>query len=413
LAQEKEQRKTWEFPWGYRESFTVALELLLLGLILQVLAGRKQFAGLQWPFNLVIGLALIILLITLHVFFKKEPIVKWLSSIPAAVSSITLFAFVVLLLGFIPQQNHGIPGIIRILGLNSIRNSWLLLVSGLYLLTCLGMVILRRILPVTTRNLGFLLNHAGLWTILLAGALSTGDLKRINIQLTEGDEFKNTGIDQSGNEAKLPFDIKLLDFTIDEYPPEIGIGNPETGEIINESGSTLFRIKEQQEYSINEWMIKVNEIIPDAYPRKDGFISIDSVGAAPAAFVNVRNTRTNHTIEGWISCGSNAFSPAFINLDNQNVLFMERPKPAKYSSVLATILDGHTDTLSIEVNNPVHIKGYFLYQVSYDEHFGKWSPVSIIEAVKDPWLSVIYIGIIMVLAGSVYLFWKGNEIRKE
>jgi len=413
LIEEKEQKKVWEFPWGYRESFMVALELLLLGLIFQIIPGKRQFTGLQWPINLAIGLALIILLITLHVFFKKEPIVKWLSSIPAAVSSITLFAFVVLLLGFIPQQNTEVPGIIRMFGLNSLRNSWLLFLSGLYLLTCLVLVILRRMLPVNTRNLGFLLNHAGLCIILLAGALSTGDLKRVSIQLNEGDKFLNSGINQSGDVVKLPFEIKLLDFAIDEYPPEIGIGNPETGEIIDESGSTLFRIKEKQEYKIKEWIIKVNEIITDAYPLEERFISIDSVGAAPAAFVSVRNTRTDRTIEGWISCGSYAFSPAFLNLDDQNVLFMEHPKPAKYSSLLASIQDGRTDTFSIEVNNPVHIKGYSLYQLSYDEHLGKWSQVSIIEAVRDPWLPVIYIGIIMVLAGSVYLFWKGNEIRKE
>jgi hypothetical protein len=413
LTQEKEQRKAWEYPWGYRESFMVALELLLLGLILQVLSGRRQFTGLHWPFNLAVGLFLIILLITLHIFFRREPIIKWLSSIPAAVSSITLFAFVVLLLGFIPQQNPEAPGILRMFGLNSLRNSWLLLLAGLYLLTCLGLVILRHIVPVNTRNLGFLLNHAGLWIILLAGALSTGDLKRISIQLTEGGEFKNTGIDQSENVTKLPFDIKLLDFTINEYPPEISIGNPKTGEIIDESGSTLFRINEHQKYQIREWIIGVNEIITDAYPRKDRFINIDSIGAAPAAFVSVKNTLTNRTVEGWISCGSNAFTPAFLNLDDENVLFMESPKPAKYSSLLTTIQNGITDTFSIEVNNPEHFKGYSIYQVDYDEQLGKWSQVSIIEAVKDPWLPVIYAGIIMVLAGSVYLFWKGNEIRKE
>ncbi len=413
MAQEKDQRKTWEYPWGYRESFMVALELLLLGFILQVLSGRRQFTGLHWPFNLLAGLILATLLITIHFFFRRKPIVKWLSSIPAAVSSITLFAFVVLLLGFIPQQNPEAPGIIQILGLNSLKNSWLLLLSGLYLLTCLGLVILRRMTPVNTRNIGFLLNHAGLWIILLAGVLSTGDLRRISIQLTEGVEFKNTGIDQSGNETTLPFDIKLLDFKIDEYPPEIGIGNPKTGEIIDESGSTLFRIKEQQEYQIRDWIIKVTEIITDAWLRNERFISIDSAGAAPAAFVSVKNLKTNHTVEGWISCGSNAFTPAFLNLDDENVLFMERPKPAKYLSVLTTTQDGITDTFSIEVNNPEHIKGFSLYQLSYDEQLGKWSPTSIIEAVKDPWLPVIYTGIIMVLAGSVYLFWRGNEIRKE
>jgi cytochrome c biogenesis protein ResB len=92
---------------------------------------------------------------------------------------------------------------------------------------------------------------------------------------------------------------------------------------------------------------------------------------------------------------------------------MERPKPAKYASLLTMTREAETDTVSIEVNNPVHMKGYSVYQVSYDEHLGKWSQVSMLEAVKDPWLPVIYAGIIMVLAGSVYLFWKGNEIRKE
>jgi hypothetical protein len=57
--------------------------------------------------------------------------------------------------------------------------------------------------------------------------------------------------------------------------------------------------------------------------------------------------------------------------------------------------------------------GYSLYQLSYDENYGKWSAISVIEAVKDPWLPAVYLGIFMMLAGSVYLFWKGNEIRKE
>ena len=391
----------------------VVLELLLSGLIIQVLSGGNQFVGLHWPVNLIAGLTLVILLIIIRLFFRRVPFVKWLSSIPAAVSSISFFAVVVLLLGFIPQQNPDAPGIIKILGLNSIRNGWLLLVSGLYLITCLGLVILRRFLPLNLRNIGFMLNHAGLWIILFAGSLGTGDLKRLTIQLTEGQEYRNSGIDQAGNEVPLPFSFRLLDFTIDEYPPKIGIGNSRTGEIVNNSGTTLYQIREDQEYVIGDREIMVKKIITDAYPGHEGFHSVDSAGAAPAAFVSATNLTTNNKTEGWISCGSNAFSAAFLSLDSDFVLFMNQPEPEKYSSLIEIKQDGKTETVTIEVNKPVHIRGYSMYQLSYDESLGKWSTVSVIEAVKDPWIPLIYAGIIMMLAGSVYLFWKGNEIRKE
>jgi cytochrome c biogenesis protein ResB len=92
---------------------------------------------------------------------------------------------------------------------------------------------------------------------------------------------------------------------------------------------------------------------------------------------------------------------------------MNQPEPEKYASEIILLQDNKTDSVIIEVNKPYHIKGYSLYQLSYDESYGKWSETSVIEAVKDPWLPVVYIGIFMMLAGSLYLFWKGNEIRKE
>ena len=40
--------------------------------------------------------------------------------------------------------------------------------------------------------------------------------------------------------------------------------------------------------------------------------------------------------------------------------------------------------------------GWKLYQVSYDVRKGKWSEYTIIEAVKDPWLPLVYIGFYML-----------------
>jgi hypothetical protein len=74
---------------------------------------------------------------------------------------------------------------------------------------------------------------------------------------------------------------------------------------------------------------------------------------------------------------------------------------------------GHTKRIKIEVNKPTRFKGWKLYQISYDTKMGKYSSLSVIEAVKDPWLPVVYIGILFLIAGAIYLFWLGRGIRSE
>jgi uncharacterized membrane protein AbrB (regulator of aidB expression) len=71
------------------------------------------------------------------------------------------------------------------------------------------------------------------------------------------------------------------------------------------------------------------------------------------------------------------------------------------------------DTVKLEVNKPRRFGRWKLYQVGYDAQMGKYSTLSVIEAVKDPWLPLVYAGIFMLLTGSVYLFWQGSRIRNE
>ena len=55
---------------------------------------------------------------------------------------------------------------------------------------------------------------------------------------------------------------------------------------------------------------------------------------------------------------------------------------------------------TIEVNRPMEIEGWKIYQLSYDETKGRWSDISVFELVRDPWLPVVYTGIIMMMAGA-------------
>ena len=89
---------------------------------------------------------------------------------------------------------------------------------------------------------------------------------------------------------------------------------------------------------------------------------------------------------------------------------MTQPTPKEFTSKVEVITgDGKCDTTLIKVNKPMKVKGWKLYQLSYDEKLGKYSTLSVIEAIKDPWLPLIYTGIFMVLAGAFYLLWMGRN----
>ena len=59
---------------------------------------------------------------------------------------------------------------------------------------------------------------------------------------------------------------------------------------------------------------------------------------------------------------------------------------------------------TIRVNKPLSVRGWKIYQFSYDEARGKDSDISVFELVRDPWLPLVYLGIFMMLAGALSLF---------
>ena len=74
------------------------------------------------------------------------------------------------------------------------------------------------------------------------------------------------------------------------------------------------------------------------------------------------------------------------------------------SSVTVYTKSGKTEDAVIEVNKPLSVDGWKIYQTSYDSAMGKWSQNSVFELVKDPWLPAVYTGFVMMLAGAIFLF---------
>ena len=74
----------------------------------------------------------------------------------------------------------------------------------------------------------------------------------------------------------------------------------------------------------------------------------------------------------------------------------------------------------VEVNKPVEVDGWKIYQYGYDTQMGSMSQTSILELVSDPWLPLVYMGIYLMLAGAVCFIllsipWAGGwrQARKH
>ena len=87
--------------------------------------------------------------------------------------------------------------------------------------------------------------------------------------------------------------------------------------------------------------------------------------------------------------------------------------PKRYDSeVEIQTKTGKNIHATIDVNKPVEVDGWKIYQYGYDTQMGAMSTTSILELVRDPWLPLVYTGIYMMLAGAVCMFIFGGKRKR-
>jgi hypothetical protein len=404
-------RTIWQKPWSYKESFTIAAGILFVGLLLNEFT-RLHFQLPQWPWNLILGLLYLLLLIVVKLFFGKKYLIQWLSSLPAAIGGILLFLLVVLAMGLIPQQEvHA--AVNMPFDLNTLKNSWLFFLSLMYLLTLLGLIIFRRIYPFTVRNIAFTLQHGGLWILAFTAGLASADVERYQIPVYENQTVEH-GYTPQGQTIQFPFKIHLIDFSIDEFPAKLAVVDARTNDIDQSDRDNLSLITEGLTVNIQHFTIRVLKYYPSAIEQGDTtYIPSNDSLSGQAAFLEITDRRNGKIHTGWISSGSPLFSASYIQIDDYYIA-MTIPQPKKFSSTVKILVPGHDDRIyRIAVNKPIRIAGWKLYQIGYDENMGKYSKLSVLEAVRDPWLPMVYVGIILLMLGTSYLFWKGNQVNAK
>lgn len=89
--------------------------------------------------------------------------------------------------------------------------------------------------------------------------------------------------------------------------------------------------------------------------------------------------------------------------------------PKRFASDITVITeDGKSVRGTVEVNKPLKVNGWKIYQYGYDVKSGAESPYSTFQLVRDPWILWVYIGIFMMIAGALclMLFMAPKPVRQ-
>lgn len=399
------KKKLWHYPWDYKESFIIAAGLLITGYLLQI-ATRTHIKAVSAPVNYIIAGLFIGMLLLLHITSRSHPWVKWLRSVPASVSAIVLVLIQAVIMGTLPQQNF-VEGVKPdVFGFSFVLNSWPFLIAQLYFLTTLGLATLNRMTPWQWKNWGFVLNHLGLFIAMTAGILGSGDLQRYTMKLYENQLVWGAETEK-GVMIPMPLAFELTSFDMETFAPKLAFADIKNNSIETKGVNALRMIAKGDSYDYKGYKIKVVDYIENSKFTGNGYFHVNEEGATPSALIEVKSAVIDTT--AWISCGSFATQYSYLQLNDKEAIVMLQPEAKKYSShVNVFVKGGKNDKTVIEVNKPYKVDGWKVYQLSYDEKYGKWSKLSVVELVRDPWLPVVYSGIFMMIIGAVYLIFKGR-----
>lgn len=405
------KKALWTAPFGYRESFLSILGLLCIGTLLQYFTGTFNFLLLHNPINYIVLGALCILCFLLSKL--KNSFIGWLTGIPFSVTLIGAMLFLTLLMGIIPQlapSAHSHTLIDR-LGFSAITRSWQFILCFTVLLLSLGTLSLKRIRVLNKKNIFFFMTHAGLFLALLGAGLGASDMQRFVMYV---DENKTEWCVYNENQEaiELPLAIELHDFDMEYYPPKLVLIDRKTGEPLPPDKPIFFQIDPKFAHGqLGDYQLEILTYYQNAvWAGNNEYKEYDMIGSSPAAKIKVTDTKTTESTTGWVTTGNMSQFVSALPLNEEISLVMTKADPKRFlSDITVMTKDGEKVRTTLEVNKPLRLGSWVIYQYGYDEDLGELSPYSSFELVYDPWIYLAYCGLIMLCVGSLFLIWLGKK----
>jgi hypothetical protein len=393
---------------GFREAALFTISAIIAGFAVELLTAGSGIIIPRWPVNFMFLAAFASVIVAVGLALRKHPLVAWLGGIPVGLSLIVGLALLSFIGGVLPQDPAPAGSFVAKLRLNGMFSSWPFAFVTLLFLFNLGLSFLWKTVPFRFGNLQFMLFHGGFWIALSCGLLGSSDLQRLIVPLNEGQESEVAYEMPTERPVRLPFSIYLKDFEIDEYVPQFALYDPSTDQVFEEKSRMVPEVRKGA-HAVWQGIASatVLEFLPDAVPDKDGK-PVPAKGRKGVPFARVRvEAEGQAPAEHWISGGGPDINPQFFPVGNYFIVIAPGAPKAFRSNVMIRGAAGERRIEMLEVNKPVDVLGWKLYQMGYDEKAGRWSTMSLVEAVNDPWLPAVYLGFFMIMAGNLLYFWKG------
>ncbi len=388
----------------YKISALVCLIASLVACGISIYNDGRPLTAPPWPTN-----GIFLGLVAIWLFFiglkgQRFAPTRLLGGLPFAICVIAHFFLWVLVAGTLPASDGSqLPEIIRLLGLSQPITSIPFNAALILFLLNLGLATAGRLTKLKKARLKFYVSHGGMWLLIAAGLLSSSDLERWELIVSEGNATAEVSRGDGSETRYLPFGVLLSDFTVDFFTTQLTLVDPDEKEIVWEKGEPLIDLEKANSSQIRGWKIEILESFPGALPHGDGYQASDSPYAPPAAKLRATNLKNGKTVEAWTTCGNDQVPTQTILAEGSGFRFaMALPRPKRFASQITILKKGEQPySVSVEVNKPITIDGWKLNQLSYDETAGKASRWSVLEAVRDPWLPVVYTGIALLALGAI------------
>ena len=364
---------------------------------------------MTYPWSLILCLLFVYLLIVIYLFAGKR--VSFLYDGKASTVALAIVLVFLLIFGLVRQDGRP-DGLWGALGFTDMAGSP---VFAAVLLCFAGMTLLRAIENIhhfSLRRFPMAFSHIALSVILLAGVFGKGDKQYLTATVQEGERV-GIAADETGKQRPLPFQLGLKDFSMEEYSPRLMLANASTGDRIS---GYLTLTEGFSSGKLGDWEITVEEFLPMAGRLADSldYQPMQHVGAEPAALVSAVHRTTGKRVKGWVGADSFLFGKAVLPLDGEQTLVMPRPMAKSYLSEVEVVLpNGKVRSADITVNHPLSVGSWKIYQSAYDMSKGRWSTVSILDCVRDPWYGVVQVGLWMLMLAALGMIMFAGGIKKK
>lgn len=155
-----------------------------------------------------------------------DHLVRLLTGRKACVASIIAVLFLLLVFGLVPQDG-GRDGFLGVLGFRNMSRSPVFILALLSLTVTVSLSAVEDIRHFSRHRLGVTCAHLGLSVILICGLFAGFGSARARMSVTPGVPTHSGTDERTGDPHKLPFELTLMSFSVNEYASEVTVTLPD------------------------------------------------------------------------------------------------------------------------------------------------------------------------------------------